>query len=160
MRSGQRYSVGANMRQSLTDRIHLFAALAANSRNAESAVFDGRDYAGRFNLDYAVDREGTLYLGGEYRRGDTVTSAPDLPAYEAIAKVDAPDDAFADRGLVAYRYEAKTVLWTLGYNRRLGPNDSIDLWWRRAESTPTATGPLGTSRYSANQYSISYLIRF
>jgi hypothetical protein len=160
MRSGQRYSVGANLRQALTDRIHFFGALAANSRNADSAVFDGRDYAARFNLDYSLSRDATLYLGGEYRSGDTVTSAPDSAAYESIAKADAPDDAYAHRGLVAYRYEAKTVLWTLGYNRRLGPNDSIDLWWRRADSTPTATGPLGTSRYSANQYSIAYLIRF
>lgn len=157
MRSGQRYALGVNLRQALTDRINLFSAIAASWRNAGNSVFDGKDYAARFNLDYAFDRNATIYLGGEYRRGDTVTSAPDSPVYEAIAKVDAPDDAYGNRGFVAYRYEAKTVLWTLGYNLRLGPNDSIDLWWRRAESTPASTSSL---RYTANQYSIGYLIRF
>jgi hypothetical protein len=156
LRSGQRYSVGVNLRQSLSDRINWFAALAVNARNAESAVFDAREYAARFNLDYSLGRDGALYLGGEYRRGDAVTSAPDSPAYDAIAKVDAPDDAYRARGLVAYRYEAKTVLWTLGYNLRLGPSDSIDFSWRQAESTPTR----GALRYYANQYSIAYLIRF
>jgi hypothetical protein len=157
MRSGQRFALGVNLRQALTDRLNLFSALTASWRNAGNSVFDGKDHAARFNLDYALGRDATLYLGGEYRRGDTVTSAPDSPVYEAIAKVDAPDDAYGDRGFVAYRYEAKTVLWTLGYNLRLGPNDSIDLWWRRAESTPTSAGSL---RYTANQYSIGYLIRF
>jgi hypothetical protein len=156
MRSGQRYALGVNLRQALTDRINLFTALGASWRSAGNSVFDGKDYAARFNLDYALGRDATLYLGGEYRRGDTVTSAPDSPVYEAIAKADAPDDAYANRGFVAYRYDASTVLWTLGWNLRLGPNDSIDLWWRRAESTPTSS----SLRYTANQYSIGYLIRF
>jgi len=166
LRSGQRYSLGVNLRQSLTDRIDLFAALAGNWRHAESAVFDGRDYAARFNLDYSLGRDGALYLGGEYRRGDTVTSAPVSLAYGDIAKISAPDDAYGGRGLVAYRYDAKTVLWTLGYNRPLGPRDSIDFSLRRAESTPTSAGATGlyssggSSRYYANQYSIAYLMRF
>lgn len=161
LRSGQRYTIGMNLRQSLTDRIELFAALARNWRNAESTVFDGRDYAARFHLDYSLGRDGALYLGGEYRRGDAVTSAPDSPAYGNLAKAEAPDDAYAGRGLVAYRYAAKTVLWTLGYNRPLGPRNAIDLSWRRAEATPTYSGVAGgSSRYYANQFSIAYLMRF
>jgi hypothetical protein len=141
MRSGQRYSVGAESAP-VAHRSHSFLRCAgANSRNADSASSTAGITPRDSIWTIRSSRDGTLYLGGEYRRGDTVTSAPDSAAYEAIAKADAPDDAYADRGFVAYRYEAKTVLWTLGYNRRLGPNDSIDLWWRRAESTPTATRP-------------------
>lgn len=161
LRSGQRYSVGVNLRQSLTDRIDLFTALARNWRNAESTVFDVRDSTLRFNLDYSLGRDGALYVGGEYRRGDTVTSAPDSPAYGGLAKAEAPDDAYGGRGLVAYRYEAKTVLWTLGYNRPFGPRDAIDLSWRLAEATPTHSGVAGgSSRYYASQFSIAYLMRF
>ncbi len=163
LRTGYRSSIGVSVRQSLTDRIDVFGALASNMRHARSDVFDARDYAARFNLDYSLGREGALYLGGEYRRGDTVTSAPASFAYGDIAKVFVQDDAYGNRGLVAYRYEAKTVLWTLGYNRPLGPRDSIDFSWRRAESTPTSSGATGlysTSRYYANQYSLAYLMRF
>ncbi|MGH8674559.1 MAG: autotransporter outer membrane beta-barrel domain-containing protein, partial [Burkholderiales bacterium] len=166
LRSGYRTSLGVNYRQALTDCIDLFAALAGNRRHAESTVFDARDWAFRFNLDYSLGRTGAVYLGGEYRRGDTVTSAPVSLAYGDLAKASAPDDAYVGRGLVAYRYEAKTVLWTLGYNRPLGARDSIDFSWRRAEATPTSSGATGLysagggSRYYANQYSIAYLMRF
>ena len=169
IRSGSRYSLGATVRQSLTDRIDLFGSLASNVRHASSTVFDAKEYALRLNLDYSLGQAGALYLGGEYRRGDSVSSAPASAGYGGSAKAFVEDVAFGDRQLIAYRYEAKTVLWTLGYNKPLGPRDSIDLSWRRAESTPTgantATGyaaaaTSGNSRYSANQYSIAYLMRF
>jgi len=165
LRSGYRASLGVTARQSLTDRIDLFGALAGNMRHARNDVFDARDYSARFNLDYSLGRAGALYLGGEYRRGDTVTTAPLSDAYRDLAKVFVQDDAYGDRSLVAYRYEAKTVLWTLGYNRPLGPRDSIDFSWRQAQSRPTSSGATGlyatgSSRYYANQYSIAYLMRF
>jgi hypothetical protein len=164
LRSGQRSSVGVNLRRPLTDRIELYAALAGNSRRAGHAVFDARDYAARVSLDYSLGREGAVYLGGEYRRGDTVTTVPDSPLYEDIARALVADDAYAGRGLVAYRYTAKAVLWTLGYNRALGPDDSIDFSWRRAESTPTSSGATGlygpAGSYRASQYWIAYLVRF
>ena len=169
IRSGSRYSIGATVRQSLTDRIDLFGSLANNARHAESAVFDAKDYALRLNLDYSLGRAGALYLGGEYRRGDSVSSAPTSAGYGSSAKAFVEDVAFGDRQLTAYRYDARIVLWTLGYNRPLGPMDSIDFSWRRAESTPTgastavgyaAAGTTGNSRYTANQYSIAYLMRF
>jgi hypothetical protein len=61
------------------------------------------------------------------------------------------------------------VIWTLGYNRPLGARDSIDFSWRRAQSTSlqppvaagiTLGGGIGTPRYTTNQYSIVYLMRF
>lgn len=166
LRTGHRYSLGINARQSLTDRIDVFGALSSNLRNARNAVFDTKDYSARVNFDYSLGRDGTLYLGGEYRRGDAVTSAPSSPDYSGIAKTSAQDDAYGNRQLFAYRYEAKTVLWTLGYNRPLGARDSLDFSWRRAQSTPTSLGTAGTysggtsSSYTANQYSITYLMRF
>jgi outer membrane autotransporter protein len=166
LRSGHRYSLGLNARHALTDRIDIFAALARNFRNARSEVFDARDSSVRFNLDYSLAQNGSLYFGGEYRRGDMVTSAPSASiAYADLAKVSVADDAYGSAALIAHRYEAKTTIWTLGYNYPLGARDSLDFSWRYARSTPTAQidpllYPGGNSAYSARLYSIAYLMRF
>jgi hypothetical protein len=159
LRSGHRYSLGVNLRRPLTDRIDLFAALAANARDAQNDTFDGRETSARFNLDYALGRQGTVYLGGEYRRGDVVSTGRSSPDIVAVAKTFVVDDAFASRGFLSYRIEAKTVLWTLGYNRPLGPRDSIDFSARHIYSTPT-DAPASSTRYVVNQYSLAYLMRF
>lgn len=163
LRSGHRYSLGLTYRQGLTDRIEIFAALTANRRQADNVVFDGKDTSARVNLDYALTHSGVLYLGGEFRKGDAVTTRTDSHAYESFAKAWVPDDAYGSDPLVAYRYEAKTTLWTLGYNWALGPRDSLDFSMRRAASKPTApASPLypAPSRYTANQFSVAYLVRF
>ena len=163
LRSGHRYSIGVTVRQSLTDRIDVFGALAGNVRDAESAVFDTKDYSARFNLDYSLGRSGALYLAGEYRRGDAVSTIPQSAGFAAVSKVFVQDDAYGSNPLFAYRFEAKTVLWTLGYNLPLGPRDSLDFSGRRAQSTPTVqpTGIYaGAPRYTANQFSLAYLMRF
>ncbi len=163
LRSGHRLAIGITYRQALTDRIDLFGALTGNRRNAENAVFDGRDTSLRFNLDYALWRSGTVYLGGEYRRGDVVSSLPQSPSYAGIAKAFAPDDAFGVTLLTAYRFAAKTTIWTLGYNWVIGPRNALDLSLRRVESKATRSpGGIysGSNTYIANQYSAAYLMRF
>ncbi|MGE0357667.1 MAG: Ig-like domain-containing protein [Burkholderiales bacterium] len=161
LRSGSRYSFGANARRSLTDRIDVFGEVAANWRRAESAVFEGRDWAAKFNIDYSLGAAGTAYLAGEYRRGDTFSSG--LGSLENLnsAEVLVRDDAF-DRGeYFAYRAEARMLLGTLGYNRPLGPRDSIDFSVRRVQTTPLwRPENSGISSYIVNQYSILYLMRF
>jgi hypothetical protein len=171
LRRGTRYAYGLNARQSWTDRIDAFAAYTRSERDANHAVFDGQDWSALANIDFSLGQAGMIYLGGEYRRGDTVTtSAPPGIGYGGYARALVRDDAYADNmQLFAYRLEAKTVLWTLGYNRPLGARDAIDFSWRRAQSTslqpPVAAGTtlgsdIGTPRYTTNQYSIVYLIRF
>ena len=133
-------------------------------------MFDGKDWSARASIDYSLGANGALYVGGEYRRGDlAITSGPPGPGYGGYAKAFVQDDAFADNTqLYAYRVEAKTVIWTLGYNLPLGTRDSLDVSWRRAESTSlqppvaggTGLGSNGAPRYTANQYSLVYLMRF
>jgi hypothetical protein len=167
LRSGYRYSYGVSARQSWTDKIDAFVALTWNERNARSDVFDANDYGARFNLDYSLGRAGVIYIGGEYRRGDTVsTGGPGYVATGAIAKAQAPDDAFgAGPQLTAYRLEARTTIWTVGYNLPFGPRDSLDFSFRHAESTaliPSGAAYVGGAapRYKANQFSVVYLVRF
>ena len=162
-RTGPRYFLGFNARRALTDRIELFGELGANVRHGNSDVFNWRDYAAKLNIDYALGRKGTLYLTGEYRRGDTVSSGRPSLVNVGLAEVFVPDDVYEDQGFVAYRFDARTILGTVGVNYPLGARDSIDLSWRRVQSSPRKrpafdfSGPL---RYIDNQYSLVYLMRF
>ncbi|MGB7650053.1 MAG: autotransporter domain-containing protein [Gallionella sp.] len=169
LRDGYSYSTGVDMRFALTDRINAYTALAANGRTGKSAVFNSRDTALRGNLDYAVTAQSTLYLGGEYRSGDIVsTGHPSLMSIN-IAKVLVPDDAYAGGQLFSYRIDGKTIISNVGYNIGLGSRDSFDISWRRATATPTLN-PRATAMartytptqydYVTNQYSVVYLISF
>jgi len=70
------------------------------------------------------------------------------------------DDAFPGKQLFAYRSDARTWISTVGYNLPLGQQTSIDISWRRVQSTPTAQLGFevqGSLRYVDNQYSIVLL---
>lgn len=161
-RTGPRYYVGLSARNSVTDRIDLFGEVGVNLRHGRSDVFRWRDVAAKFNVDYSLGPKGTLYLSGEYRRGDTVSTGFASLANVGVADVFVPDDAMGP-DFLSYRFDARTLLGTVGLNYPLGARDSIDLSWRRVESTPRRrpgfdlSGPL---RYIDNQYSLVYLMRF
>ena len=107
--------------------------------------------------------------------GDTFSTGFASAQSAAIAKAIVLDDAFGSDPRFAYRVEAETVLWTLGYNLPLGPRDGIDFSFRRVDSSPTTQGTfnlppgpygpggmvtVGKLRYSVNQFSAAYLMRF
>jgi hypothetical protein len=163
LRDGSHYSFGVNARGALTDRIGIFGEVAWNRRHAQSEVWDLTDWSGRVNLDYSLRSWGTLYLTGEYRRGDVVSDGFATLVNVSLAKVFVLDDAFPDKQLFAYRSEARTWLSTVGYNLPLGNRTSLDLSWRRVQSTPTAHLDFdvqGSLRYVDNQYSIVLLKLF
>jgi uncharacterized protein YhjY with autotransporter beta-barrel domain len=161
-RRGYRYTVGTSVREDLTDRVSLFGALSYDDREARSAVFTNRDLAARANLDYSLSSSSTIYLGGEYRYGDIVsTGAASLENLDA-AKVFIVDDAFPG-SRIAYRFRGNTYISTLGYNLAVGERDSLDLSWRLvrsdASNQPSFPGAAAI-RYYDNQVSLVYLVRF
>ena len=162
LRNGYRYSAGVSVRKPITDRIDLFGALSHNERYAKSSVFNNRFNAARVNVDYTLSPTETIYLGGEYRRGQVVSTG--LPSLENIevAEVFVQDDASPSGQFCSYRFDGRTVLATVGYNLGLGARHSLDLSWRRAQSTPGFRPAFATSpsSYIADQYSIVYLVRF
>ena len=157
LRDGTRYALGASVRQPLTDRIEFFGALAHEARNAWSAVWDTKENSLRFNLDYTVTPAGTLYLGGEYRKGDVVSTGHPSLAFIDIAKAFVKDDVYPGGQLFSYRFDGKTLLTTLGYNIGFGPRTALDISWRRIASSADLDA---SSKYIANQYSIVYLVDF
>lgn len=162
LRDGYRYALGVSVMQPLTNRITLSGALSANGRRARSEVFGTKDTSARFNVDYSLGRGATLYLGGEYRKGDLVSTGQASLENVSIAKMLVADDAFDAGRFISYRLDATTWLTTLGYNVGLGPRDSLDVSWRRVQSTPELRPTWATSptSYVNNQFSISYLMRF
>jgi hypothetical protein len=163
LRDGSQFSVGVSAQGAVTDRIGVYTELARNQRHAQSDVWDLTDYSARLNLDYSLDRSGTLYLNGEYRRGDTVSDGHATLVNVSLAQVFVLDDAFPGKRLFAYRSDARTWISTVGYNLPLGQRASIDISWRRVQSTPTAQLGFevqGSLRYVDNQYSIVLLKLF
>lgn len=160
-RSGYRYSAEVSILQPVTDRMNLFGSLAENWRNANSRVFDGRDTSVQVTADYRFDSGGRLYAGGEYRRGDVVSTGPESLANLDLAKVFVADDAYTNPQLFSYRFDANTVIGTLGYNLPLGRTSALDVSWRIAQSTPThGIAFAGTSHYVDNQFMVVYSLRF
>lgn len=162
LRDGSRRSFGVTLRKPLTDRVNLFTSVAENVRKGKSAVFNTYDVSGRANFDYALAQGQTLYLTGEYRKGDIVSSGRSSLAILDISTVFVRDDVFDSPWFYDYRMKGQTVLWTLGYNFSFGNKDSVDLSWRRVESKPDKTPAFAAPsiRYIDNQYSITYLMAF
>jgi len=162
LRDGYRYTLEGRVLQPLTDVVDLFGALGYNIRDGKSKVFDLQDWSARVNLDYALAAKSTLYLGLEYRRGQSVSSALPELAFVDIAQAIVRDDAFDD-GRAAYRLKAKTGIVTLGFSHGLKEDQSLDLSLRWVQSTaldkPTFPGA-GTIRYYDTQVSVAYLLRF
>ena len=153
----------------------VFGAVTYNDRSAKSDVFSGHDVSARINLDFGLRNADTLYLGAEYRRGDSFSTGFASAQSAAIAKAIAPDDAFGSDPRFAYRFDAETALFTLGYNIPLGPRDGLDFSWRYIYSSPTTRGTfslpagfygaggtitVGKLHYIVNQISATYLMRF
>jgi hypothetical protein len=161
LRDGSRRSLGLKVRKSLTDRVDMFAALSDNVRTGKSDVFNTREVSGRANVDYALAENDTLYLSGEMRKGDIVSSGQSsLPILE-IYTVRHSDDVFTSPLLFDYRMKGKTGLFTLGYNHAFGAKDSVDLSWRHVKSTPDKSVSYAAPLiYTDNLFSISYLMAF
>lgn len=163
VRRGPRYFAGMSAERAITDRIDLLAELGTHARFGRSEVFRAREHSAKLNAGYSLRTSGTLYLMAEYRKGDAVSSGGPSLANIDVADVLVPDDAFGEAQQFSYRFDARSVLATLGWNYPLGPRAALDLSWRHVRTTPTgrpgfdSPGPL---RYVDNQYSVTFLRRF
>jgi hypothetical protein len=162
LRDGYRYNIEGRVLQPVTDLVDFFGAIGYNIRDAKSKVFDLKDWSARANLDYALAQKSTLYVGVEYRYGQSASSALPELAFVDIAQAIVRDDAFDD-GRGAYRLKARTWIATLGYSVGLREDQSLDFSLRWVQSTaldkPTFPGA-GTVRYYDTQASVAYLLRF
>jgi hypothetical protein len=169
LRNGYRNAYGVTVLKPWTDRVVLSAALAVNTTDGRSAVFDTRNTSLRGNFDWSLGRWDTVYLSAEYRKGDSVsTVCRTCDLNRTLGFVDSAsaiirDDAFNDVVRDAYRIKANTLIATLGYNHAFGEKQSVDASWRWVKSTGQNPVPPASSSdlsYTVNQLSIAYLARF
>ena len=151
------------------DAADLSGALTRNIGDGKSTVFDTRNTSLRGNADWSLGRWDTVYLGAEYRSGDSVSTVSRNDPVRTLGFVNTAspniirDDAFNDTTRDAYRLKARTLIATLGYNRAFGERHALDVSWRRAQSSVrNAADPASGSdlRYTVNQYALAYLVRF
>lgn len=154
MRNGVFFKFGGARRKQITDRINSYSALTGRYRISQGAVFDTLDASLLFNIDYILARRKTLYLALDIRQGDVVASAdPSTPAASYVisyAQAIEDDTAFANQ--FAYRLDASTLIYSLGYNQVVGGKGSLDFSLRAIRSST-----VGGFTYDANQISIAYL---
>jgi hypothetical protein len=163
LRDGYRHALGATVLKAATDKVQLSGGVTYNISDGKSTVFDVKSVSLRGNADWSLSRWDTVYLGAEYRRGDTVSAAPATLALINTADAIVQDDAFNDTTRFAYRFKASTWLATLGYNRAFGERHSLDVSWRWVATTPLNPGDFASAsglRYVVNQFSLAYLARF
>jgi hypothetical protein len=169
LRDGYRHAFGVTVLKPVTDRIQLSGALTRNIGDGKSTVFDTRNTSLRGNADWSLGRWDTVYLGAEYRSGDSVSTVSRNDPVRTLGFVNTAspniirDDAFNDTTRDAYRLKARTLIATLGYNRAFGERHALDVSWRRAQSSvQNAVDPASGSdlRYTVNQYALAYLVRF
>jgi hypothetical protein len=169
LRDGYRHAFGVTVQKPVTDRVQLFGGLTRNISDGKSTVFDTRNTSLRGNADWSLGRWDTVYLGAEFRGGDSVSTVSRNDPIRTLGFVNTAggniiqDDAFNDTPRDAYRLKARTLIATLGYNRAFGERHALDVSWRRAQSSvQNAVAPAGGSdlRYTVNQYALAYLVRF
>src|SRR5882762_6782319 len=169
LRDGYRHAFGVTVQKPVTDRVQVFGALTRNTSDGKSTVFDTRNTSLRGNADWSLGRWDTVYLGADYRTGDSVSTVSRNDPIRTLGFVNTAggniiqDDAFNDTPRDAYRLKARTLIATLGYNRAFGERHALDVSWRRAQSSvQNAVDPASGSdlRYTVNQYALAYLVRF
>jgi hypothetical protein len=168
LRDGYRHAFGVTVQKPVTDRVQLFGALTRNISDGKSTVFDARSTSLRGNADWSLGRWDTVYLGADYRSGDSVSTVSRNDPIRTAGFVNTAsaitlDDAFNDTTRDAYRLKAHTLIATLGYNRAFGERHAVDVSLRRAQSSvQNAVAPASGSdlKYTANQFSVAYLGRF
>jgi len=169
LRDGYRHAFGVSVLKPWTDRTQLAGALAWNVTDGSSTVFDTESVSLRGNADWSFTRSDVVYFGLEYRRGDVVSTVSRADPLRTLGFVNTAtpnivqDDAFTDTTRDAYRFKGVTWLSALGYNHAFSGGHSLDVSWRWVQSSARETVAPATAsdlRYTVNQYSVAYLVRF
>jgi opacity protein-like surface antigen len=118
----------------LWERWDLRAGLRHERRfGMHSEVFDQTGTTVSAQVGYDLNEWILLFLGGEFRRGDVVSSALPNPRVLEAASARIPDTAFGP-GVVAYRLDARTYTAIVGTNLAVTDRCSLDVSYERQET--------------------------
>lgn len=158
IRDGWRAEAGAMATKRLTDRLTGRAGFRVSRREASDYdVFDLERTNLFANVDWLATRRSVGYVTWVFSTGDVVSTATPTLYIINAAEVIEPDDAYggAPANRFAYRLDADVNIVTLGYNRKLDADASIDL----SLETLLAEAE-GGNEYERMIARVSYLRRF
>jgi hypothetical protein len=140
MRDSTLLSLSAEINKWLTTTINMTAGIGYRQRESVSDVYDLSDARVFVNFDTNFSKTDLVYTTFSFITGDTVSSA--TPTLEIINASDAiePDDAFGgvDANQFAYRIDSDTAVITIGYNRIMTSDLSLDISARFVNSEAKA----------------------
>ena len=159
MRDSTLLSLSAEINKWLTTTINMTAGIGYRQRESVSDVFDLSDARVFVNFDTNFSKTDLVYTTFSFITGDTVSSA--TPTLEIINASDAiePDDAFGgvDANQFAYRIDSDTAVITIGYNRIMTSDLSLDISARFVNSEAKANPDI---YYDRTIFRFSLLGRF
>lgn len=158
IRDGWQVEAGAMATKRFTDRLTGRAGFRVSRREAtDYEVFDLERANVFANVDWLATRRSVGYATWVFSSGDVVSTArPTLGIINAAAVIE-PDDAYGGvpANRFAYRLDADVHIVTLGYNRKLDSDASLDL----SLETLLAEAE-GGNEYERMIARVSYLRRF
>jgi len=159
LRDGAIVSLTASLGSHVTDRIRLSAGAGLERRSGGGAdVYDLSTNRLFATVDYRTGLRSTLYARIARISGDHVFAAVDplsLAWLDAIYDRRAADPALGP-GFTAYRLEASTTLYDLGFNYPLAGNQAIDV----SLTHFAAETDRDSREYDGTQLRVAYLYRF
>lgn len=139
IRTSDTAGIGLEMNRWLSDSIIFTLGYNYKKREANSQVFDTEENQLFANIDLELSANSLVYLTYHYITGDIVSSATPRLTIINIAEAIEPDDAFGGvtTNQFAYRLDADSQLFTLGFNSALTRSISYDLSLRFIDSEAT-----------------------
>lgn len=159
LRDGSIVTFEAGVGSHVSDRLRLAAGIGFDERSGDdTGVYDLSTTRVWGSMDYRVGVRNALYARLTHQTGDQVFNV--IPALGL--GVWAPDPALASvYGAPgnAYRVDATTLIYELGFNYALARGRALDFSFTRT-SSKAEEGPAQGDKYNVNQVRASYLHRF
>ena len=148
MRDSTVLSLSADLTKWVTNTINMTTGWSYKLRESKSEVFDTTNNRLFINFDTNFSKTSLLYTTFAVVLGDSVSSAS--PTVDIIDVADAiePDDAFGGvtTNQFAYRIDATTLVFTLGYNKIMTRSLSLDFSARFVDTEAKENSAVGYQR--------------
>ena len=160
LRDGEIFTFEASAGSHVTDRVRLSAGFGVDERSGggNAGVYDLSTTRIFATADLRVGVRNALYARFTHQTGDHVFNV--IPALGlGVWDVDPALASVYGAPGNAYKVEATTQIYEVGFNYALKANQGLDFSLTRIDSEPDE-GPAAGASYSSTQVRVTYLYRF
>lgn len=158
LRDGSLWSVEASVGRHLTDRVRLAGGAGYDRRSGggSAGLYDLATARAWGTFDYRLGIRNTVYGRLSYLTGDHVFNSVTVTGLSGVWEADPALAGPLGRPADAYRLDADTQLYELGFNYPLSGGQAIDL----SASSFRSKAEVGGYSYTGTQVRAGYLLRF